>query len=194
MLAIKPYNRERALMYARKYAFSQNPMFADFRGIGGNCTNFVSQCLFAAGCVMNYTAVYGWYYISLDDRSPSWAGVRYFYDFITKNRSVGPFGHEAEEAECESGDIIQLGKEEEGFYHTLLISDIRDGEIYVTAQTDDAVDRPLSTYNYDYKRFIRVDGIRFRTEDDDGCFREIYGAVPDAETPSSEAEKTPADG
>ena len=54
MLATKPYIRENAVAYARKFAFSQNPNFANFAGIGGNCTNFVSQCIYAGGCVMNY--------------------------------------------------------------------------------------------------------------------------------------------
>ena len=82
MLVIKPYNRERAVTYAQKYAFSQNPIFGNFRGIGGNCTNFVSQAIYAGSCVMNYTPTFGWYYISLDNRSPSWTGVDYFYNFI----------------------------------------------------------------------------------------------------------------
>ena len=49
MLATKPYIRENAVAYARKFAFSQNKYFASFAGIGGNCTNFVSQCIYAGG-------------------------------------------------------------------------------------------------------------------------------------------------
>ena len=33
--------------YARKWAFSRNPAYYDFENIGGDCTNFVSQCLYA---------------------------------------------------------------------------------------------------------------------------------------------------
>ena len=86
MLAEKAYRRENAVNYARRYAFAQNPLFGDFRGIGGNCTNFVSQCIFAGSCEMNYTPTFGWYYISLDQRSPSWTGVDFFYNFITENK------------------------------------------------------------------------------------------------------------
>ena len=111
MLAIKPYQRENAVAYARKYAFSQNPLFGNFAGIGGNCTNFVSQSIYAGGCQMNYTPTFGWYYISLDDRSPSWTGVEFFYNFIIENAGVGPFGRVATSDELEIGDVIQLGRE-----------------------------------------------------------------------------------
>ena len=53
MLIDLPYNRQRAVEYAKKWALSRNPLFADFTGIGGNCTNFVSQCLYAGCGVLN---------------------------------------------------------------------------------------------------------------------------------------------
>ena len=90
MLVTKEYNRSNALQYARRWALDRNPLFFSFNGIGGDCTNFVSQCIFAGGCVMNYTPTYGWYYISSNDRTPSWSGVTFFYDFITNNKEQGP--------------------------------------------------------------------------------------------------------
>ena len=57
MILEKEYVRERAVMYARKYALVRNPLFYSFAGIGGNCTNFVSQCVLAGSCVMNFTPV-----------------------------------------------------------------------------------------------------------------------------------------
>ena len=110
MLVTKPYRRERAVAYAAKYAFSQNPLFGNFAGFGGNCTNFVSQCIYAGSCKMNYTQTFGWYFISLDERSPSWTGVEYFYNFMTTNGGVGPFGRQASADELEIGDVVQLAK------------------------------------------------------------------------------------
>ena len=173
MLVTKPYNRENAVAYARKYAFSQNPLFGNFRGIGGNCTNFVSQCIFAGGCVMNYTPTFGWYYISLDERSPSWTGVEYFYNFIVGNADVGPFGRIATSDELEIGDVIQLAKNEGGYYHTLLVVGFDGEDLLVAAQTDDAYARPLSTYTYDYSRFIKILGIRFTSPDENACFERL---------------------
>ena len=173
MLATKPYNRENAVAYARKYAFSQNSQFGNFAGIGGNCTNFVSQCIYAGGCEMNYKPTFGWYYISLDERSPSWTGVEYFYNFITENADVGPFGRVVTREELELGDVIQLGREAEGYYHTLLVVGFDGEDILVAAQTDNAYARPLSTYTYDFSRFLKILGIRFETPDSYSCFTRL---------------------
>lgn len=43
----KEYNRENAIQYTKKWAYSRNPKYYDFDSIGGDCTNFVSQCIFA---------------------------------------------------------------------------------------------------------------------------------------------------
>ena len=174
MLVVKPYNRENAVAYARKYAFSQNSLFANFAGIGGNCTNFVSQCIYAGSCEMNYKPTFGWYYISLDERSPSWSGVEYFYNFIIENTDVGPFGRVATSDELENGDVIQLGRNEEGFYHTLLVVGFDGEDILVAAQTDNAYARPLSTYNYDFARYIKILGVRLESPDTtDACFERV---------------------
>ena len=67
------YDREKAVLYAQKWALGANPNFYHFGGIGGDCTNFVSQCLLAGEAVMNYSPL-GWFYKSLFDRSASWSG------------------------------------------------------------------------------------------------------------------------
>lgn len=177
MLVIKPYLRERAVAYAKKYAFGQNPIFGNFRGIGGNCTNFVSQCIYAGSCVMNYTPTFGWYYVTLDDRSPSWTGVEYFYNFMTGNTDVGPFGTDVSADELEIGDVIQLGNNTDGFYHTLLVVGFEGEDPLVAAQTDDAFARPLSTYSYDFSRFIKILGVRVDVEIKDDCFNSVLNGI-----------------
>lgn len=174
MLVTKPYMRENAVAYARKYAFSQNSNFASFAGIGGNCTNFVSQCIYAGSCQMNYKPTFGWYFISLDDRSPSWTGVEYFYNFIIENADVGPFGRVVTKDELEIGDVIQLARNEEGYYHSLLVVGFDGEDVLVAAQTDNAYARPLSTYDYDYDRFIKILGVRIESpETTDSCFERL---------------------
>ena len=53
MLIETGYDRRRAVEYALRWALSRNPEYYDFEDIGGDCTNFVSQCLFAGCGVMN---------------------------------------------------------------------------------------------------------------------------------------------
>ena len=169
MLVTKEYDRTHALAYARRWALSRNPLYYDYTGIGGNCTNFVSQCLYAGSCTMNYLPVYGWYYLSPAERTASWTGVQYLYNFLTGNGSVGPFGREVSEEALEPGDVVQLQNSRGDFYHTLLVSGF-DGETpLVAAHTIDALDRPLSDYNYAAARFLHIDGVRLSVPGAD-CF------------------------
>lgn len=158
------YNRELALEYAEKWAFSRNPAFYDFEDLGGDCTNFVSQCIYAGCKVMNFTPTFGWYYISSYDRSPSWSGANYFYDFITSNLSVGPYGKAVDIKDINPGDVIQFGDGYGNFYHTVLA--VQTGRIpshrniKVAAHSHDAYMRPLYTYSYNEIRFIHIEGCR----------------------------------
>ena len=153
------YNRKDAVAYARQWAFRRNPEFYDFNYIGGDCTSFASQCIYAGAKVMNYTPVYGWYFRSLSDRSASWSGVEYLYNFLTTNDSVGPFARVVDEDEILPGDIIQLGRADGDFYHTLVVTEIYP-EILFAAHTNDVLDIPLSSYNYDVARFLHIEGVR----------------------------------
>ena len=126
---------------------------------------------------MNYTPTFGWYYISMDDRSPSWTGVEYFYNFMTENTDVGPFGKDASLDELETGDVIQLGNNQDGFYHTLIIVGFEGEDPLVAAQTDDAFGRPLSTYSYEFSRFIKILGVRVDLDIKDDCFNSVLGGI-----------------
>lgn len=148
------------LAYAEKWAFSANPDFYDFSQLGGDCTNFVSQCIYAGGAVMNYTPDLGWYYISLSDRAAAWTGVEFFAKFVLNNRSAGPFGVQIPLREVQVGDVVQLGTDD-GFYHSLLVTGMTDdGAPLVTAHTFDVYNKPLSLYSYRYIRCIHLLGAR----------------------------------
>ena len=154
-----PYNRTSAVDYARKWALDRNPAYYDFEEIGGDCTNFASQCIYAGSGVMNYTPVMGWYYNSAYDRTPSWSGVEYLYNFLTSNQSVGPYAREVSAEEAMPGDIVQLGTAWGDFYHSPVITVIAP-TILVCAHTYDAYDRSLSSYIYDKVRFLHIEGVR----------------------------------
>ena len=153
------FDRAAAVNYARRWALGRNPAYYDFENVGGDCTNFASQCLFAGAKIMNYKPILGWYYNSSSDRTPSWSGVEYLYNFLINNKSIGPFGHTVAESDAERGDIIQLGANDRGFYHSPVITAVSPF-IQVAAHTFDALDRPLFTYNYETIRFIHIDGVR----------------------------------
>lgn len=154
-----PYNRTAAVNYARRWALSRNPAYYDFEKIGGDCTNFASQCLYAGAGVMNYTRVMGWYYNSSYDRTPSWSGVEYLYNFLVSNKGLGPYARVVSVGEALPGDIVQLGTASGDFYHSPVITTVTPA-ILVAAHSYDVLDRPLSSYTYDQVRFLHIEGVR----------------------------------
>lgn len=183
MIVNIPYNRQRAVEYAKRWALSRNPLFIDFTGGGGDCTNFVSQCIFAGTGVMNYTETFGWYYVSPEDRAPAWSGVDELYnfllglpDFSMVNGGTGPYGVEARTAgEVAVGDVIQLMNPEGEYYHTLIITGFEGGEPLVSAHTNDALDRRLSTYSYLSLRVIHILGARLEIDNTESFDKLISG-------------------
>lgn len=153
------YDRVKATKYAHKWALKRNSAYYDFENIGGDCTNFVSQCIYEGSRIMNFTPVMGWYYRSVSDRTPSWSGVEQLYNFLVNNKSVGPYAHIVSEKELKLGDIVQLGTFDGHFYHSLFITSTVP-QILVTAHTFDAYNKSLLSYSYDVARFIHIDGVR----------------------------------
>ena len=186
---IDSYDRARAVEYARRWALARNTVFDDFTGGGGDCTNFVSQAVFAGCCQMNFTDTFGWYFRSVNDRAPAWTGVEAFFDFFTGSGDFapvtmreGPFGYATEREYVSPGDVVQLSNADGDFYHTLMITGISGEEIFVSAHSNDALDRPLSSYvNASGMRYIRIIGVIRRMLDEAryDCFeRLIEGAPP----------------
>ena len=158
------YQREKALAYCAEWAHKRNSKYQDFSRLGGDCTNFISQCLYAGCGIMNFKPDYGWYYRSAKDRTPSWTGVEPLYRFLTGNRSKGPFAVVTTVDQMELGDIIQLGDGKNHYYHSLFISDINGmpsvETIFVSTHTFDAHLRWLNSYVFQQIRFLHIAGVR----------------------------------
>lgn len=156
------YNREAAVEYAKKWAYGRNPRFYDFSDLGGDCTNFASQVIYAGTGVMNYTPVYGWYYINADNRAPAWTGVNELYRFLTENTGPGPTAEVTGFDEIEPGDVIQLNfGYDNRFDHSPVVTDIgrrTPQTILVAAHSLDAACRPLSSYDYNQYRCLHITG------------------------------------
>ncbi len=154
------YNRKLAVDYAHKWAYRRNPEYFNFDTLGGDCTNFASQCIFAGAGIMNYTPLYGWFYKNTNNRTPSWTGVEELYTFLINNHTTGPQGKVVYLNEIEEGDIIQLKfKKDEPFMHCPVVVDAgrkTPSTIKVAAHSFDTDNRPLSSYSYTDLRPIRI--------------------------------------
>lgn len=164
MLALLPYDRAAAVRYAHIWAYGRNPRYYDYESIGGDCTNFASQCIYVGAGVMNYTPTFGWYYINANDKAPAWTGVEYLYNFLTRRTpSVGPFAGEVPPERIRPGDIVQLSFDGAGWQHSpVVVAADRPrsyADILVAAHSFDADDRPLSTYEFVRARFLHIGGV-----------------------------------
>ena len=132
---------------------------------------------------MNFTPDYGWYYVDQNNRAPAWSSVEYFYDFIAgtpeftaQNGGIGPYGIEVDSKGIFEGDVVQLADESGDFYHTLIVTGFSEGNTLVSAHTNDALDKPLSEYNYSSLRYIHIEGVRIEVEDDN-CFADLIEGI-----------------
>lgn len=161
-MRILEYDRNNVKEYAKKWAYQRNPAYYNYDTVGGDCTNFVSQCIFSGCKVMNYNKN-GWYYNSANDKSPSWTGVEFLNNFLLNNKSVGPFAKLVQIEELEVGDIIQLSFNGENFGHSLMIVEKLENNldnIFVATHTFDSYGRRVSSYDYMKIRSLHIQGIR----------------------------------
>lgn len=158
-MKIKSYQRDNAVKYAKKWAYTRNPLYYNFDKIGGDCTNFVSQCIFAGCKTMNYSPN-GWYYLSVNDRAPSWTSVEFLYKFLTTNNGIGPSALVVNKENILLGDVVQLGNSTKNFYHTCIITGFDANDLLLSCHTRDFYNRPLSTYSYENIRYLHIEQVK----------------------------------
>ena len=163
-MILHPYRRQKAVSYAHRWAYGRNPAFYDYEQIGGDCTNFASQCVYAGTGVMNFTPTFGWYYEDANNKAPAWTGVVYFRNFLLRDEtSSGPKASETTNLTlAQPGDIIQLSFDGETFQHSpVVVQTDRTGKpsgILLAAHSYDADNRPLDTYEYKRLRLLHILG------------------------------------
>ena len=157
MARLTVYDREAAVRYAERWALRRNPEYADFTYLGGDCTNFVSQCLFAGSRVMNAAKDTGWYFRSMASRAPAWSGVRFLHRYLTRESGPGPIGEESALSALLPGDVIFLS-DGERLYHALFVVGAGENPL-VAAHTVDSWMRPLSTYYHEAAHPVHIAGV-----------------------------------
>ena len=122
-----PYDREKATAYAKKYATTPNlNPWQNYTQMGGDCTNFVSQCLYAGGIPFDNegkTITEKWYWYSDNHRTPSWTGADAFKAYVRANKGTGLVATEVAMEELVPGDIVQLGTREKAT-HSMIVVDV----------------------------------------------------------------------
>jgi len=155
---MKQYQRNKAVEYAFTWWNSTNPQFYNYDNLGGDCTNFTSQCIYAGSEVMNFNKENGWFYINSNNKSPSWTGVEFLKNFLINNKVKGPFARFCDLNDVELGDIIQI-KQTNYFNHSLVVTKIFEGEVFVTAHTNNVVNKSLKLYFPKEIRCLKILGV-----------------------------------
>lgn len=172
------YNREKAIEYAYEWTgccgLLRNPVWMAYDGLGGNCNNFISQCLYAGGIPMDITGSinnqWKWYEDYLDaneshsGRSSSWSGVDEFYEYAMNNEGPGLVAQVGKNIYCgQIGDIIQYGMDGEWNHSVIIVEIIPDEngktiDYLINSNTTDRIDCPMSAYSYTDIRLIKILG------------------------------------
>ena len=162
-MKFKEYNRLATIEYAKKWALARNSQYYNFDNVGGDCTSFASQCIYAGCKVMNYTKDYGWYYNNGNSKSPSWSGVEYLYQFLINNKGIGPQAIQTTQNKIEIGDIAQLSFDGKKFEHTLVIVKIENKitlrGIKIASHTFDSFEKSISEYTFQEIRWLHIERV-----------------------------------
>lgn len=135
--------------------------WGDFDNMGGDCTNYASQVLYAGGAPMITVGNYKWYYYGYNNRYPSWTGVEEFYDYLINNKADGVHGIEVQSVnELKTGDIIQMDLDGDGvFNHTSVVCNPLGYNGVLPTITSHSLDRfnePILTFNFTDIRLIHL--------------------------------------
>lgn len=162
------YNGNSAVEYAITYADQEdyNNNYPDYRNSGGDCTNFVSQCVLAGGIGMNganssigvHSSTTEWYctYISTGifgnrrySVSTSWIRVSDFNTYMTtvvNNKSTIATLNALHNA-SEIGDVVQLADKTTGTpYHSIIISGKDSSTSYFCGHSNSRNNEDIMTY------------------------------------------------
>ena len=162
------YNGSSAAEYAMAYADqeSYNTNYPDYRNSGGDCTNFISQCILAGGIGMNgsnssigiHSSTTEWYctYISTGifgnrrySVSTSWIRVSDFNTYMTSvvnNKSIITTLTALHSA-SKIGDVVQLADKTTGTpYHSIIISGKDSSTSYFSGHSNSRNNEDIMTY------------------------------------------------
>lgn len=120
------YDRAKARRYAEKWWNGANP---DYEHFEVDCTNFVSQCLFAGGAPMNYTGKResGWWYQGLKGGRELWSYSWAVAHSLQAQLASGKGGLRAEQTDSPGklavGDVICYDWDGDGRYqHNAIVT------------------------------------------------------------------------
>ena len=162
------YDRQSAANYAMQYALVPNKKYKFYEfvnGNGGDCTNFVSQCLRAGGAQMDYNNLRPWWYDGRGNASICWAVANSLFWYLKTNQTLNRNvikGFEVEDlSKLEIGDLVFYENFVNSIFHGAIITSfIEDSGSLQPRISQHSYNQIDETYkkNYDYKKahFLKI--------------------------------------
>lgn len=151
------YSRPSAVEYAKRYALSPNPQYRYFSldNTGGDCANFLSQCLRAGGAPMIYNREHSWWYNNnntgnvMDDTwSIPWAVAHSLYWFLRVNEANNLNGAKGKEVpninQLELGDLVFYSNANGSIFHSAIVTGFSGTTPLVSHHSFDALNIPYN--------------------------------------------------
>ncbi|MEU5104530.1 MULTISPECIES: amidase domain-containing protein [unclassified Streptomyces] len=132
--------------YAEKYWKNYNTAYRRFNSAGGDCTNYISQSLFAGGWKNDTTSTedYDTWWYSTSGQSDSWIGVNEWSWFTQTAKRTTAL---ANAYQMDLGDVLQVDFDKDGAKDHTMITSYRStsGVPYLTYHDTDTYRRSLSS-------------------------------------------------
>ena len=161
------YNRTLAVDYAIKYATDPNKQYKYYKfinGNGGDCTNFVSQCLKAGGSPVDYNKIRPWWYHQ-GKSTICWSVAHSLYWYLKMNQSTNRNvikGLEIEDIHnLEIGDVVFYENYNNVIFHSAIITSFVDvsgnKEPLISQHSFDQLNgNYLKSYEYKKAHFLKI--------------------------------------
>ena len=162
------YSPDKGILYAKTFSKSYNPLFYS---APGDCSNFVSQCIWAAyggydfssnkisyeNIRKKYRMVPGLWHGNEGGGTPNWESVENLYNYLCKEKTIGPNGiglnnkktfESLSPSSINLGDILQFGSINKRYSHSVYVTYINGNgtkysDIYISQHTADLYNRNL---------------------------------------------------
>lgn len=131
-LRFKGYSINEAVRYALQYALKINSKFGNYEKWGGDCTNYISQCLYAGKIPFDVVGIdvrYQWYWYSEIKRTPSWTAAHSLKFYMENNNAnmdgsliLGLKVRQITQDSLLRGDVVQLVDNHNNAYHSMIVT------------------------------------------------------------------------
>ncbi|MBC7412462.1 MAG: amidase domain-containing protein [Bacteroidia bacterium] len=153
------YNRAAAIAYAATYAITPNVAYQDFSSgcsyCGGDCTNFLSQCMLAGGWEQQFykaSSASAWWYGKSTNSvgfkggfSGIWPSAQKMGFFLKKLTSR--VTRVTDLSQITPGDPVMMVAPNGNAYHALIVTQkATNGDLYLSCHTSNRLNNHMSNY------------------------------------------------